>query len=567
VAISPRLFSISSSFNNRRIVCVGWGLYAALAAFIFIWAGAIRFHLPLFPLVDKDIPGYLNPALSKLAGLGYIHDHGRHFVYPGLVYLLLRIFGDFRAITIFQHGIGLMTGGLLLLTWERAGRLLGKARVSPWLYRALGLILTATFLTATKPILYEVQIRAESEFAFVAILSLLLNVEFIRLRFVERNAPDALPWGISALFVAALLHCLRPTWGIGFIFASLPAVISLFEGSETIRRKCILAGVSITLVTAFLILPERSLAKEDRGDKTFGARVVFATHADFIRDQIGIDLAQGAAVPYDKEWLASVQASLTEDIEMTAPEAQKTLGFNSEFIMWEDSTFRKITHDMGNDPEKVSAFCWYYYKRVIVHQPWRMTKKVLFQMGQFYTVPNPVYQKSESEPIALTEDYGRSAELLAGYTKHDNAWPGVRVLASGTELARTARAAIPSNRWLSALHRPLAFAYLPGLVIDVLLSAWIFLVPRWRRQLGAFALFSLLVYSYNFGNCLTIAIVHILVVRRYLFAQLVFTLMAQFLTLALIWKVSAEVAKECICRLRLRATRSHLAGMESPASS
>lgn len=553
--------------NNRRFVFFWWGLYAALAAFIFIWAGFVRFHLPLFPLADKDIPGYLNPALSKLAGLGYIHDHGRHFVYPGLVYLLLRIFGDFRAITIFQHMIGLMTGGLLLLTWERAGLLMGKARVSPFLYRFLGLVLTATFLTATKPILYEVQIRAESEFAFVAILSLLLNVEFIRWRFLEKSGPDALGWGISALFVAALLHCLRPTWGIGVIVASLPAVISLFDRAETTRRKFLMAGVAVALVTAFLVLPERYLAKEDHEDKTFGARVVFATHADFIRDQIGADLAQGAAFPYDKEWLASVQASLAHDIESTSPEAQKTLAFNSEFIMWEDSTFRKITRDMDHDPDKISAFCWYYFKRVIFHQPWRMTKKVLFQLRQFYTAPNPVYQKSESEPIELTEYYERSAEMIAGYTRHADAWHGVRDLAGGTEVARTAEAAVPSSRWLSALHRPLAFAYLPGLVIDVLLSVWIFLVPRWRRQLGVFALFSLLVYSYNFGNCLTIAIVHILVVRRYLFAQLVFTLMAQFLTMVLVWQVAAEVVKACLCKMRLRAERLPPGAIESAASS
>ncbi len=552
--------------NNRRIVDTCWGLYAALAAFIFIWAGVIRFQLPPIPLADRDIPGYLNPALSKLAGLGYIHDHGRHFVYPGLVYLLLRIFGDFRAIAIFQHVIGLMTGGLLLLTWERAGLLLGKAGISRFPYRALGLILTAIFLTATKPILYETQIRAESIFAFVAILSVLLNVEFIRLRFFAKNDPDSLSWGISALFVAASLHCLRPTWGIGVIFASLPVLISLFNRSETTRRKCILIGVSGTLIAAFLILPERYLAKEDHEDKMFGARVVFATHADFIRDQIGADLAQGAAVPYDKEWLSSVQASLAHDIESTAPEAQKTLGFNSEFIMWGDSTIQKIVHDMDNDPERVASFCWYYYRRVLVHQPWRMTRKVLFQMRQFYTVPNPVYQRRESEPIKLTQFYDQSAVIIAAYTKRENAWHGVREFATGTELAKTAEAAIPSNRWLSALHRPLAFAYLPGLLIDVLLSGWIFLVPRWRRQLGVFALVTLLVYSYNFGNCLTIAIVHILVVRRYIFVQLAFTLMAQFLTIVLVLEVCVEVAKVCLCGWRLRARRMHLVGIENAAS-
>src|SRR5438045_2708054 len=78
-----------------------WRLfYWTLLALVF--AGAIwqRFRLPLDPIADPDIWGYLSPALRKLTGAEFGHTNGRNFIYPGFVFLVLRLFADFRAITI-----------------------------------------------------------------------------------------------------------------------------------------------------------------------------------------------------------------------------------------------------------------------------------------------------------------------------------------------------------------------------------------------------------------------------------------------------------------------------------
>jgi hypothetical protein len=527
----------------------------------FVWAGIIRFQLPQLPLVDGDVPGYLNPALAKLAGLGFVHDHGRHFVYPGLVFLLLRIFGSLRAIPIFQHALGLLTGLFLMMTWERAGRLLGKARTSSLLFRPLGLLLTAIFLTATKPILFETQLRGESVFTCFTVFSLLLNAEFIRLRFLEHKDRLSLVFGSLSLFVAVLLHCLRPSWGFGVISASLPMLVSLFDRSGSIRMKCLLVGTSATLIVAFLILPEHHLAKSDPDAKVFGARVIFATHADFIRDQIGADLASGIDLPFERQWLASVQASLDRDIEKTSTPGQRTLGFDSEYIMWQDSTFNRIMKDMQGDPDRISSFCWYYYRRVLIHQPWRMTEKVFRQMQEFYSSPIPVYQRKEYRPIPLAEFYDESERVFANYVKRGETWVGVRDYARDTEWAKVTEASIPSNRWLSSLHSFLGYTYLPLLVSDILISLVICAVPRWRRRLGAYALFTLLIYSYNLGNCLTVAVMHTLIVRRYIFVQLAFTTLAQFSTIVLLIQALGALEKEGLCRLRMRARRIRQTGM------
>src|SRR6266480_4298281 len=97
-----------------------WQFYYWSAAIIlFAWAACKRFGLPLDPIADPDTWGYLSPALRELIGGEFGHTHGRNFIYPGFVYLLLRVFGDFRAITVAQHFVGLLAGGILLLTSQR----------------------------------------------------------------------------------------------------------------------------------------------------------------------------------------------------------------------------------------------------------------------------------------------------------------------------------------------------------------------------------------------------------------------------------------------------------------
>jgi len=78
-----------------------------------------RFKPPLTPIADPDTWGYLSPALRKLTCADFGHTQGRNFLYPGFLYLVLRSFGDFRAIAIVQHLLGVAAGGVLLLTWRR----------------------------------------------------------------------------------------------------------------------------------------------------------------------------------------------------------------------------------------------------------------------------------------------------------------------------------------------------------------------------------------------------------------------------------------------------------------
>lgn len=104
---------------QQRIQISSLAYCVALAA-LFICGAWLRMQAPLDPIADPDVWGYLSPALRKLIGAEFGHTDGRNFLYPGFVFLLLRAFGDFRAITVAQHILGLLAGVVLLLSWRRA---------------------------------------------------------------------------------------------------------------------------------------------------------------------------------------------------------------------------------------------------------------------------------------------------------------------------------------------------------------------------------------------------------------------------------------------------------------
>jgi hypothetical protein len=88
------------SSDHPLVTKVGHFAYWSALVVIFTWAAWLRFRLPLDPIA---VPAYVMPALRKLIGAEFGDIHlGRTIIYPGFVYLLLRVFGDFRAITVFH---------------------------------------------------------------------------------------------------------------------------------------------------------------------------------------------------------------------------------------------------------------------------------------------------------------------------------------------------------------------------------------------------------------------------------------------------------------------------------
>jgi len=121
-----------------------------IVAFLFLAASWKRFSLPQDPLAVFD--AYLLPALVKLSGGAFadvrgLTSEGLNFLYPSTIYLVLRACGDFRAISIIQHSLGLIAGGLFLAGWSRLADFFPRPCVNRVVHEGIGLLGAAAINT------------------------------------------------------------------------------------------------------------------------------------------------------------------------------------------------------------------------------------------------------------------------------------------------------------------------------------------------------------------------------------------------------------------------------------
>ena len=518
--------------------------YWAAVAVLFICAIWLRFRLPLEPIADPDTWGYLSPALRKLIGAEFGHTQGRNFIYPGFVFLLLRVFGDFRALTVAQHFLGLLAGGILLLTWRRARVFVANPRVDRAGYDGLGLLAATIFLLASEPIRFETQLRPEGVCAFLISVNLYVVIQFTACFFVEGRRAASVAYGIAAVFSSILLASTKPSFWFASIVALLPVAMFFFQRG-LIRQKIALGG-GAALSAALLIWPEQFLRRNDEISQTFLPTTLFFVHANLIRDQMGDDLRRGAKVPYPRAWLGGVQGALSVEIEKSFAACwpirrYSTLGFDPDSLRYDKSSIaEQLRREFGGNVSALCTFYRFYYGRIWRQRPFLVLQKIARQMAIFYAPICPAYSWSKSP---LTDEYNRSVTSLDIQT-YRNIWaaylPAVDFM-SRTELLIRSEPVVQQSIYMRKIFSILARTYLLLLIIALALSAAVLLHKPLRRRLGWLAALVLLAYLYNVTACLEVAVIQSLEVRRFITVQMFLTLLAQFFALWFILEFVLEM--------------------------
>jgi hypothetical protein len=533
-----RAASGKSSSQQRAWRFYYWGAVAA----VFAWAAWQRFSLPLDPIADPDTWGYLAPALRKLLGAEFGHTYGRNFVYPAFVFSLLRVFGDFRAIVVAQHLLGLLAGGILLITWRRARVFVPESRLRREIHDGLGLLAMAIFLLAGESIRFEMQLRPEGVCAFLVGLNLYLALQFIACCFLEKRPWAAVGFGIGVAFTSVLLASAKPSFALAGAVALVPAGISFFSRGW-FRQKAALAGGAM-LSAALLLVPEHFLSRHDEVSRTFLPITLLVNHADLIRDQMADDLERGAAIPYPREWLARIQGALSDEIAKSfaaRPGHFLSLGYDPDYLMYKQSSIvAQLRLEFENDLPAFCAFCRYYYGRIWRERPFAVFEKIRKQMALFYSQMCPAYNREKSLYLANGYEQGTATLHLPPYPELWNAYPPAVEFVRRTELlARNA----PIIRQPAPLRITLSFlagAYRPLLLGIIMIGAGFLFQRAYRRRLGWLAVLVAFVYLYNAASCLEVAILNSLEVRRYVTVQMFFTLLAQFFALWFLCEIALE---------------------------
>ncbi len=517
--------------------------WLALAA-ILEHGARLRLQWPLVPLSDPDTWGYLHPAISKLLGHSFEHTYGRNFIYPGWVYLWLRACGDFRALCVAQHLLGLATGWLLWRVWQLWRTWFVPPRLPAWIATPIGLGLVAFYVSSSTAIFLEQHIRPEAIFPFCAILAIYLTLKFLRAWFTTtgQTLPAAL-WGGAIVFAAVLCYALKPSFGFALGVALLPLAAAALAPGQTRRRRLALAGAASTGLAAaglLLLWPEHELAKADPISALFLPETLLTVHARVINEQMAQDLAAGDPTPYPADWLAALHGQLSHELALAAqPERRpyESLGFNPDYLMYEDSLCRSLYRQIGQ--ARLIQLCFYYYERAWLHRPAEMARNVERQLGIFYGQDCPAFWLGHS--IDQPHNYRKTLKAFSPANYQAEILPFAPVhayLAQAQILADRPALYLPgasftlANAMAAPVYLPLLIALAAGLAAVLCLPG-----GEVRRELGAAGALALLCFAYTFGNCLTVAVVHSLDIDRYSSNLLIFTILSE--VTALTWCIEA----------------------------
>ena len=509
-------------------------IYWMTVAGVFFFAAWRRFSLPLDPIADPDTWGYLSPAVHQLTGIGFVHE-GRNFLYPEFLWILLRAFGDFRAITIAQHLLALAGGGLFLATWRRSRLFLRDSRLIEPGHDLLGLIATGVFLAAGEPIRAEMQLRPEAICAFLLSLNLYFAIGFISRTFVLKQKP-AVGFGIGTALSAILLFSVKPSFGFMALVPLLPLGI-FFLRRGSFRQKLAL-GIGIVGGGTILLLPDYFRQRSDDLAIAFLPTTLFVIHADLIRDQMADDLQFHARVPYSPEWLSGVHDRLTAEIAKSAaaePEHSLSLGFSPDYLMYNGTSIAaKLGDEFGENVSPLYEFYRFYYWRVWQQRPLQMLRKIWRQFVLFYQPLCPAYDRQKVIKLIPWYELTGSSLDRDPYRETWKRYPPAVDFMRRAEMLSGSAPSIEQSKVVRRTVVFLAVMYLPLLSLTAILGA---LSLRWRdlrQRIGWLLVLALFIFAYNAAACLEVAVVHSLQFPRYLTVQFTITSLAEFVALWLV---------------------------------
>jgi hypothetical protein len=526
---------------------VSQAVYIALILLLFGPAAIYRFNLPQVPFIDPDVRGYLVPALSALADHGFQHVEGRSFVYPGFVYITLLLFRDFHAISVIQHLFGLAAGGLLIMCWNCAGRFLG---ITPGLiYRVAGLGVGALFLFNASVLRFEYLIRPEAIFPFFTVLSLFLNLQFIRLRILaqaetnlriqsasERQRTEFV-YGAFILLNAVLLFFLKPSFYLASLLATVPVWSFLLDREEPLVRRLRMVGLAGAIAFLLLFLPEHFLKSNDPDSKTFLPTTLFLIHANIIREQMKQDIERKAATPYALEFLESTYTLLDQEINLSRQTGRyRSLGFDPDYLMYRDSFDKKFSLSLGPEStDRRIKFYEYYFFRAWSHQPLRMLGKIATELSIVYNSVGKASPYKLEDHTSFGTSYADNHELFViklGAPEIQNEI--LTAFRRDTDKLLRSQTQLIQPKLVSRVNRVFARTFSAFVLLTLVLAAFIMRDPSLRKEYGHYAMITLLFYGYSFFDSLGIAIIHTLEITRYLTNQVIYCLLPQSMTFCLV---------------------------------
>ncbi|PYJ63994.1 MAG: hypothetical protein DME74_01400 [Verrucomicrobia bacterium] len=502
--------------------------YFVIAALLILSAASKRFSLPQDPLADADA-GYLWPALMKLSGGAFAHIQGLNFLYPGLVYLILRVCADFRAISVMQHFLGLIAGGLFLASWSRLGDFFPKPRLNRVAHETIGLLGAGIYLLSYGPIVSEMKIRSDGVCMFFEILISWLIVQFFYYRVISPNERKMVIYGTAIGVSAFLLASLKPSFTLMALFVVAPVIWLIVNAKGNFIGKLAFFSITVLIIVA-LTFTEHYHRRNDRMVKMFLPETLFVIHAKIIHAQMSADLKSGRTDIYSPEWLRLACDDLEREIQRTHdlyPKAFPILGFAPDYLkVGADSLLDRWRRQLGD--EQFLRFLKYWYWHSVAHRPLAFAVKVARQLAVFYSTDCPAFSARKIFQLA-PRSYAQSFSALSEPRSLQllfNIPEGIAFF-ERTQTLRFSNVVVHQTKLARIGHVCCARSYLAILLISLPLAGWFVLKRSSPGESKWPALLVVLLYSTSFGNVFGISVIHSMEVARYSTVLFIAALLAQ----------------------------------------
>ena len=449
----------------------------------------------------------------------------RNFPYPGFIWLLLKSSGTFTFIAIVQHLLGLASGLIFWLTWQRLRVFLPSDWKTTATHAAFGLILVWSLLLSRHPIFLEHSMRPEAIYPFLMSLHLFCAACFLERSLIRKSMPRAICWGSLMTTFSFALYILKPIWGMALVSGGLPFLIVLACSCGKWRAIPFVAGAAGTVAgIALFVLPDILISAGHPQPVSLLSQQLFFVHAHLVERELRRDLASPGITPFPREIILATADELHAGLSGMSSKPYRTLGFNPDDFMYgkaNEDVLRYFWHQKG----EASRFYLHYYLRTLQNQPLRIIGKILRELGVFYRCDGKLMRAGDS--LKLHRWYGESAVIFSstGYLSplKISEWKPYK---DYMDAARGVNVSNDSDQQ----DLMMVFLSVANAIYVVVLGLFLVAGFLWGRkrdpQTGGIPLLwlGIWLFSYNFGITLTVAIVHSMSIQRYTDTQFSLTI-------------------------------------------
>lgn len=482
---------------------------------IFIAAVLMRLRLPALPMADPDSWGYLSPALTLLASGQLVQENGRDWLYSGLVYLALEIFGSLAGLVRFQQVLGVLSGALMMTVLRLWARFLPASGLREAGVAVVGGLAAAIYLLRPDTMSFEMQLRPESVWCFFIFLQQIFLLAYCWERWAARRLGRALACAVPAVCLAYVNLLLKPSWGFAFVVTVLPVFLGVFGSRRGLFLRLLTPALAVGATVLLLWLPARYFFVRDEMGPNRLPLALFTIHAKWILEGFEDKVKALPAGDPERAFLERFLPVFHQEFARALEEdsVYRQLGFDADYLRYRSPIFSWLENEAGISDEKLMRFCFDGYRDAWRFRPGGMASKIGRQFQLFLLPEREVIYK---RGIKVRQKYLDTLQELPESLPPASAAMETFYQAYRADVARASTTVQDVEPWeifkWLALLVARAAPFLTVLFLIALGGCWKCPALSGFRAAG---LTGLLIYAAPAANAMTVAVIHALDVWRY----------------------------------------------------